>query len=309
MRRTDRKAALRPGARGGVDADHSAMKHEETRWQTSDGATLYGQTWTPQAEPRALVCLVHGLGEHSGRYTKVAMFLTESGFVVTAMDLRGHGRSGGLRGHARSCEHVLQDILALRERSVQRWPSLPCFLYGHSLGGNLVLNVLLRHKPDVAGAVVTSPALLPAAPPPRWKILLAGTLVHICPFLPIPAGVDLQALSHSRSVNEDIRRDPLTHWWVSARFGLEFLAAGQEALRRADQLALPLLLMHGTADTVTSPAASTEFAARAGDACCLKLWEGLCHNLHDEPECEDVMTHLTQWLTKRLESARRSPNG
>ena len=276
------------------------MDHEETRWRSRDGFALYGQRWWPATDARAVVCVVHGLGEHGGRYAHMAAGLTDAGFAVTTVDLRGHGRSGGVRGHARSYDHVLGDIVELAERAGGRWPGLPRFLYGHSMGGALALNVVLRHRPEVEGVVASSPALRPAKAPARWKTAVARALVRVCPCVPFPSGLDPGHLSRTPSVVKDIRTDSLTHCRVSARLGLELLAAGREALRSADRFALPLLLMHGTGDKVTSPEATAEFAERAGDVCHLKLWEGLFHVLYEEPESPEMLTYMVQWLQSKL---------
>lgn len=276
------------------------MNHEETRWRSDDTLGLYGRHWWPETSPRGVVCIVHGLGEHSGRYARMAAFLCDAGFAVTAMDLRGHGRSDGVRGHARSYDHMLGDIATLIEQSARRWPDLPRFLYGHSMGGALVLNVVLKHRPDVAGVVASSPALRPTHSPPRWKTLVAGMLVHACPSLPFPSGVHPDHLSRTPSVVRDIREDPLVFWAVSARLGLDLLAAGRHALLSANRIAVPLLLMHGTADKVTSPDATAEFATQAGGLSELKLWDGLFHVLHEEPESGDVMAHMVHWLRRHL---------
>ena len=124
------------------------MNYVDVQWQSADGLQLVGRSWEPDSEPRAVVCLVHGLGEHCGRYQHVAAALTEAGFAVLACDQRGHGRSAGKRGVIPSYDALMDDIGLLLEQASQRYPGKPRFLYGHSLGGNEVINYALRRKPD-----------------------------------------------------------------------------------------------------------------------------------------------------------------
>ncbi|MGB2782801.1 MAG: alpha/beta hydrolase, partial [Atribacterota bacterium] len=116
------------------------MKHTEFKLKTFDGLLLFGQSWQPESKPKAVICLVHGLGEYSGRYTHVADALTLAGYALISFDLRGHGKSEGPRGHTPSYEALMKDISSLLEVTNKQFPQLPSFLYGHSLGGNLVLN-------------------------------------------------------------------------------------------------------------------------------------------------------------------------
>jgi len=146
------------------------MKHTEFKFKTSDELQLFGQSWQPEDRPRAAICLVHGMGEHSGRYGHVADRLTQAGYSVFAFDLRGHGKSLGPRGHTPSYRTLLNDINSLLNEVDKNFPELPLFLYGHSLGGNLVLNYVLRRQPKFKGVIVTGPWLRLAFEPPRFKI-------------------------------------------------------------------------------------------------------------------------------------------
>ena len=141
------------------------MQHIEFTQQAPDGIQFYFQGWQPETPPKAVVCLVHGLGEHSGRYAHVAAALNDAGYALLGFDLRGHGKSGGPRGHTPSYETLMDDIGRLLAEAAHRYPGRPQFLYGHSLGGNLVLNYALRRKPGIGGVVATSPARLPHGDP------------------------------------------------------------------------------------------------------------------------------------------------
>ncbi len=135
------------------------MKHYAFKLRSQDGLQLIAQGWEPNGRVRAVICLLHGLGEHSGRFAHLARFLLPSGYAVMSFDLRGHGNSEGVRGHFPSIEQVRQDIDELITAAGERYVGIPGFLYGHSLGGILALNYVLERKPDLAGVVITSPGL------------------------------------------------------------------------------------------------------------------------------------------------------
>ncbi|GAG77006.1 unnamed protein product [marine sediment metagenome] len=146
------------------------MKHSEFEFKTFDGLSLFAQSWQPESQPQAVICLIHGMGEHSGRYAHVADRLTKAGYTIFTFDLRGHGKSEGPRGHTPSYEALMQDISSLLEVANKQFPQLSSFLYGHSLGGNLVLNYILRHQPQLEGVIVSDPWLRLAFEPPRFKL-------------------------------------------------------------------------------------------------------------------------------------------
>ena len=195
------------------------MKHFEYSMQSKDGVQLYGQGWQPESAPTGVVCLVHGLGEHSGRYTHVAAHLTTAGYAVQTYDLCGHGRSEGKRGHASSYDAVMDGIDLVLANAEARYRGVPGFLYGHSLGGNLVLNYALRRRPALAGVIATSPAVRPATPIAGWKASLAGLLYSRLPELQLANGLDVTGLSRDPDVIARYQADPLVHDRTSVRLG------------------------------------------------------------------------------------------
>lgn len=243
-----------------------------------------------------VVCLVHGLGEHSGRYIHVAKALLQAGYVLLAPDLRGHGQSEGARGDAPSYAALLDDISALLAQAASRFPTTPCFLYGHSMGGNLVLNYALRHPEELAGVIATAPWLELAFAPPRSKLLLGRVLGRALPSLTIPNGLNTHHLSHDPAVVAAYVNDSLVHGRISARMGLALLASGCWALEYARSLQVPLLLMHGEKDRITSAEASARFARSVRGDCTYKCWEGLYHEIHNEAQSDSVLTTVISWL-------------
>jgi alpha-beta hydrolase superfamily lysophospholipase len=272
-----------------------------------DGTRLGVRQWIPAAPPKAAVLIVHGLGEHSGRYGFVAGSFNDRGYAVGAFDLRGHGNSEGKRGHCPSYEHLMEDFDAALKWILQSLGGagapLPIFLYGHSLGGNLVLNYLLRRRPAVTGAIVTGPWLTLATEPPAYKIILAGIMNRVCPSMTQSNGIDGSKLSHDKESNSRYDGDPLVHNRISSRMYLEVKDAGRWALDNKAIPNVPLLIMHGAEDSVTSPLSSAAFARKAADAgafCTLRLWDGLCHELHNETGRKDVMDFAIDWADALL---------
>lgn len=272
------------------------MRSSEYTLRTDSGMQLYARLWEAEADTAGVVVIVHGLGEHSGRYAGVASQLTRAGYRVLAFDQRGHGRTAGPRGHVHSYDVLLDDINAFVAEAVCRAHGAPVFLYGHSLGGNLVLNYALRRQPDLAGLVVTSPLLRLTRTVPRWKTLGVRILGRVWPRLSLPDGVDPQLLSRDPAAVRTCLEDPLAHRRVSCRLATQMLDAGDWAVQHASRLKLPLLLMHGDADAVTSHAASVEFARGVSSACQLRIWDGLYHELHWELERDSVIRYIVDWL-------------
>lgn len=276
------------------------MKHIEFELQTSDGLKLYAQEWHPVSDPSAVVCLVHGKGEHSGRYSNVVSALTKAGYILLAFDIRGHGKSDGRRGHSSSYETVMDDISILLNEASNRFPELSCFLYGHSMGGNLVINYVLRRKPQLAGVIVTGPWLQLSFKPSACQLLLGKIMYTIIPFLSMTGKKDNQALSRNSEVVLTFEKDPLSHDKISVRLALDVINSGKWALEHAAEFSLPLLIMHGSADRKTSPEASRDFSEHISGNCTYKLWEGLYHEIHNEPEQQEVFDFLIKWLKKHL---------
>jgi len=184
------------------------MKHSKFKFKTFDGLQLFARSWQPEAKPRAVICLIHGMGEHSGRYTHVADQLTQTGYTLLSFDLRGHGQSQGPRGHTPSYEALLNDINSLLNEADKNFPELPRFLYGHSLGGNLVLNYVLHRQPKLKGVIVTDPWLRLAFEPPRFKIILAQITNYIWPSFSQKNGLDTKTLSRDPEVVHAYENDP-----------------------------------------------------------------------------------------------------
>jgi len=264
------------------------------------GAELYSQAWEPPNPAKAAVCLVHGLGEHSGRYQHVAEAFNQAGFSFLGYDQHGHGKSPGKKGHIPDYETLLDDISLALQVTQERYPAVPIFLYGHSMGGNLVLNYALRRKPQLSGVICTSPWIQLSTEPPKAQVFLARVMNKIYPSFTQNNGLDVSGLSHDPQVSQDYQNDPLVHDQASARLFVAFYAAGNWALEHAKDLTVPLLLAHGGRDPMTSAGASQEFAVKAGKLCTLKIWDGMFHETHNEIDKDEVIAYYIQWAENKL---------
>jgi alpha-beta hydrolase superfamily lysophospholipase len=272
-------------------------KESQSYWQAADGLRMFARLWEPCSPPAGVVVLVHGIGEHIGRYAHVAAAFCAAGYVLTGFDLRGHGQSAGKRGYTASYQALLDDITVFLDLTRQSQPDLPLFLYGHSLGGNLVLNYALRRATLLSGVIATGPELRLSFTPPAWKVWLGRLLVKVWPTFTQASELDITGLSHDPEVIAAYQADPLVHDRVSAQLFLGFIEAGEWALQHAAEFAHPLLLMHGGADSITSADATRQFAAAVRTGCTLKIWEGCRHEIHNEPAVKaQVLQVMTDWL-------------
>jgi alpha-beta hydrolase superfamily lysophospholipase len=275
----------------------------QTNSTFDDGLRLHFQAWEPDGKPRAVVALVHGLGEHVARHAPLGEALARAGHALMGVDLRGHGRSDGLRGDAPSYAALLDDVARLMEWIKISHPRLPVFLYGHSMGGGLVLNYTLRRKPRVRGVVASAPWLRTVVKLTPLQAFLSRTVAPIFPTVRQKWGQPA-VLSRDQEVGRAFERDPLAHGLISARLYLECVRAGEWALQHAAEFPVPLLLMHGTADRLTSWEASREFAQRLGSRATWRMWEGFYHELHNESQGGEVRKVILNWMKRRLELGR-----
>lgn len=277
------------------------MQHSEYEWKSSDGLKIYGQEWKPEGQVKAAIAMVHGLGEHSGRYGHVAEAFTTKGYSLTAFDLRGHGKSEGVRGHAASYDALMKDISQNVNLAKEHFPGVPVFIYGHSLGGNLALYYCLTQNPDLKGAIVTSPGLGTADPVPPAKLALGKLLYNLLPATQMDNGLQKSGLSRDPEVEKKYSADPLVHPKISARWALDLINNGKYIIEHAAEFPIPLLLMQGSGDYIVSPPMTKAFANAAPlSKITFKLWEGFYHELHNEPEKAQVLKTMTDWLDQEL---------
>ena len=281
------------------------MKHTEFGWKNPAKTAIYAQGWWPEPQNnkplKGIILLMHGLGEHSARYQHVAEFFTHYNFAVLACDRSGHGKSGGKRGHIAKYEYVFDDIVKLHSEASRRHSNVPVFLYGHSMGGGIVLDYILHKKHSgLKGAIVTGPLLEPAFKPPSVLLFIGKIMRSIYPGFSQNNQLDLQQISRDELVVEAYSKDPLVHSKITSETSIGMLSSGENSLRTVNKINIPLLITHGDKDGLTSHLASEKFAQKASGDVQLKIWEGLFHELHNEPEKMEVLEYIYQWILQKL---------
>jgi alpha-beta hydrolase superfamily lysophospholipase len=276
------------------------MSYQSFQTTNSEGLNLFTQVWEPQYKPWAVICLVHGIGEHSSRYNHWAERFIEEGIAVLSFDQRGHGLSDGKKGVVASYMALLDDIDLMLGETGRLFPDVPQILYGHSLGGGEVLNHVLRRNSAYKGVISTSPWLISQASPGQFLVGIARGLARIIPDLALPTHLDTGLLSHDQEVVNAYRNDSLVHSLVSIRLFVEAYDAGYWALNHSVDLDLPVLVMHGDEDRITSSDASRRFAFYGKGFCQLEIFEGAYHELHNELMKDKVFDVQLEWIKKLL---------
>lgn len=267
-----------------------------------DGCELSLKIWLPAEHPKAALALIHGIGEHSGRYHHVARFFQARGYAIFALDLRGHGQSKGNRGHVARFGDYMADAQVLIDLAHEKTPDVPVFLVGHSMGGLITLAYTLKHPDELSGIIVSSPGLRPILSVPGWKIFMGNLLSNLWPSFSMENGIDIRMVTRHPDVIAADGLDPLVHARVSARWFTEFNLTRTWVMEEANTLAVPALILQGGQDQVTDPHAAREIFERIGmdDKHHIEYPE-LYHEIFNEPEQEDVFHDIEAWLTPRLQ--------
>jgi acylglycerol lipase len=274
--------------------------HEDGRFQGERGLEIYWQAWLPDGEPRAVVVLAHGASEHSGRYEWTGDQLTARGYAVYALDHRGHGQSAGGRAVIDRMSHAVEDLHTLVERAGAAHPGRPLVLLGHSMGGAVALSYTIEHEDALDALVLSAPlAALEAAPP---VARIAGRVLSVvAPSLGVVA-IDATAVSRDPQVVADYEADALNyHGKLPARTVSELARAIDGYPEAVTHFKLPMLVLHGTADRLTPIAGSEMVVERAAsDDKTLKRYDGLFHEILNEPERQQVLDDIAGWLDARF---------
>lgn len=276
-------------------ARNEALTCESIKFiEGSGGVRLRTVCWIPP-KTKYLVVLVHGLGEHILRYRHWADKFNNESIGIIGFDLRGHGESGGQKGNGSICEFT-SDIHALLSYAHQQYPFIPKILYGHSMGGNLVLRYVIDYKPNLLGVISTSPWLRLFKPPAGFMLKVVELLNRFSPRIPLSSGLFAKYISRDPKVVDEYQNDPLIHPRITPGLFFSINDSGGFILQNKHKINLPLLLMHGTGDKITSSTASTEFVNYTSDKTALKLWKGGYHELHNDLEKEEVFHYILHWI-------------
>ena len=272
--------------------------HSTGAYESDDGLRLFEQGWSPAGSPKAVVAIVHGYGEHSARYVHLAEELTRNGYAVSTFDLRGHGQSqGDPRTFVRSFEEHLDDLEDFLSRVRERHPGRPLFLFGHSMGGTISTLFAIARQPEIRGLLLSGASLKLSDKYSPSLITLAKIISALFPKLPL-LKLDASAVSRDPEVVRDYVRDPLVHHGgIPARTGAEMNRAMELIRQRMEALEVPLLIMHGTGDLLADPEGSRQLYDRSQSADKdLRLYEGLYHEILNEPEKAQVLADMVEWL-------------
>src|SRR3954466_1188351 len=276
--------------------------HEEGRFSGEGGVEIYWQAWLPDGEatPRATVVLAHGASEHGGRYAWTGEELARRGYAVYAIDHRGHGRSAGDRAVVDRMRNAVEDLHTLVERAARAHPGRPLVLLGHSMGGAVALAYTAEHEDALDALVLSGPlaVLEPASPAQR---IVGRVLSAVAPSLGVVA-IDSTAVSRDPQVVTDYDDDPLNyHGKLPARTVAELSQAIEGFPEAVTRFRLPLLVMHGTADRLVPIAGGEMVAERAGsEDKTFKRYDGLFHEILNEPERQQVVNDMADWLDARF---------
>jgi len=276
------------------------MNHREGELEGVGGIRLYRQSWLPDGQPRAVVVIAHGAGEHSGRYAHVAARLVDEGYAVYALDHRGHGHSEGPRAVIDRIDNAADDLDRLIMLAASEQPGVPLFLLGHSMGGTISVRYAMAHQDRLTGLILSAPlaALEAASPVTR---LVARVLSALTPSLGLFA-VDPELVSRDPDVVKEYETDPLVHHdRLPARTVAELASAAESFPEAAGAITVPTLIMYGSGDHLVPPAGSMMLNDRIGAPDKkLNTYDGLYHEILNEPEQDAVMDDMCSWLRARV---------
>ncbi len=275
-------------------------------WQSSSfsntaGYEIYQQHWLPEVPVKAQVFIIHGLGEHGGRYQEIAQYLSQRGYRCHALDHQGHGRSEGRRGYIDRFSSFVDTAADFIRRGKAEAPELPSFMIGHSMGGVIASNLLLDHPQLVDGCILSGPALATDDAIGGVQKAVLKLIARLLPTLPV-FGLDARLICRDEKVVENYRADPLVlSGKISARLVAEILAGGERALTRAAEISLPMLLLHGEEDALAHPNGSRRmYRGISSTDKEIVLYPALYHEIFNEDRKLEIYHNVVSWLDRHL---------
>ncbi len=281
-----------------------SYNHETGSFTGKGGIEIFFQKWIAD-KAKAAIILVHGVGEHSGRYENLLKSLADKKISVFAIDHRGHGKSDGKRGHIDSFMDYVYDLKLFLEFIKEENKGLPVILFGHSMGGVIATKYAMTYPDDLSMLVISSPGYTPAFKVPAWKNSVASFFSSRISSLTFPNGLIVSDLSHDQDTITAYNNDPLVHNKITARWAVEFMRAGQECISNAASIKKPLLVFHGKEDHICDYKAAEQFYNDASSAVKkLFVFDGLYHETMNETpaEREKVLSDVTGWILKTIDS-------
>ncbi len=284
-----------------------SYNHDISNFSGKGGVKIFFQKWiAPKA--KAVLVLVHGVGEHSGRYSNLLNALAGKGVSVFALDHRGHGKSEGKRGHVDSFMDYVYDLKLFVEYVKDENKGLPLVLYGHSMGGVITAKYGLTYQNDPSIVVLSSPGFAPAFEVPGWKKSIASFLSSRAGSFSMSTGLSPADISRDIEVVKEYENDPLVHNKVSAKWFTEFMKTGEECMANASSLKKPLLVFYGTGDKMVAQNAIEGFYTNAGSTQKdILSYEGFYHEVINEPEADRnrALNDVVSWILKQVSSSKK----
>jgi alpha-beta hydrolase superfamily lysophospholipase len=277
------------------------MIHTSGHFEGYNACQLFYQTWLPEKSPRAVLAMVHGVGEHCGRYNNLVDYLVAHSYAAIGFDHRGHGQSAGQRGHIYAWSDYRSDVSYFLQLVEQLQAGIPVFLYGHSMGSLVVLDYILHTPEELQGAILSGLPIEPAGVAKPYLVAIAKLLSRVWPTFPVQLGLDARSLSRDPAVAKAYQDDPLVHGSVTTRWGTEGLKTLAWVKERAGEIRLPVLLIHGEDDPLnTIQGARRYFEQIAYPDKSLLVYPGSLHEPHNDLDCDQVAADIGQWLGTHL---------
>lgn len=278
-----------------------ATTHDEGFFSARDNLRLFWQSEVPDA-PKAHVAIIHGYGDHSGRYKRTTDALTKSGFAVHSFDYRGHGQADGRRGHCDKWTDMSSDLELFLNKVKGKLSGKKLFVFAHSHGGLLMVHHLKHHGADgIAGLILSNPYLKLALVPPAIKVFAAKAIGKIIPWMPTPTGLTAKDLTRDPEIQAEIAKDPLYGRNATPRWFIEANKAQVEALTYGSALTVPTYLLLGEKDGIASVAANKAFFATVSSHDKqVKEYPGMLHEIWNEQGREEVWRDMSEWISQHL---------
>ena len=261
----------------------------------SDGINLFVRDHSVKNSNKVIL-FIHGLGEHSGRYLNLIKDFNDKNISVFTIDIRGHGKSEGKRGHSPFYEQLMSDIQYFVQHVTNKTSKQKYFLYGHSMGGNLVINYSLQKDEKINGIIATSPFIKSAIKSSRIKLFIAKLFQNIIPSLTLNNGIDINGISRNLQVIENYVNDPLNHNQISVQLGLDIISSGIYALEHSQDIAVPMIVFHGKKDRLTSYHSSKKLVENSGSNIKFIGFKDAYHEIHNEPEKKELLRNIFDWI-------------
>jgi alpha-beta hydrolase superfamily lysophospholipase len=277
------------------------MQHTEGKFTGRNNFSLYRQAWLTEGAPKAILLVVHGIAEHSGRYTNLVNYFVPKGYAVYSFDLRGQGKSDGKRSYIERFSYYIDDLQTFFNLVRTENPNTRIFMVGHSMGSTIALDYALEHQSELQGLIISGTTLKLGSSINKAAILMAKILSMILPKIEVSA-LDPGGISRDPSVVAAYVNDPLNYTGkLSARFGVELLKTMEMLQSGLSEINLPILIMQGSQDRISDPASSKMlFDGVSSKDKTMKIYEGFYHEIFNDPERQQVFSDMEAWLKTRV---------